>query len=259
MTPSSVAPAMPVYLIAPRGPSSQSALKIEWRHPVFQEHARQEGTGSQAVEARRRLPSREAYLRIAGEDRRPLLVLRECLTCSGTDDALLTREADNEKTMLLSRWFHCVKLGPNVLDEDHPFGALFPGESPAHLFVSRWDGSGRLDLQGDQSRTELWAVMERLLASDYEDSSRKPLKELFRILDRFDELDREIAALEARLDEAIEKSGPDSSKAKKYGRSLERARAELVALEERAQAVSRLDLKPGEEEGHGQASTPRAG
>ena len=80
--------------------------------PGLRAEARTIGEHSRSVETKRTLPPEEAYAMLAGEDHRPLLVLRECMTCNGTDDALMTRKADNERTMLLSRWFHCVKLPP---------------------------------------------------------------------------------------------------------------------------------------------------
>ena len=174
------------YLTTPRGPSARAQLAIAWEHPVdvaaaaSAADAGAEAGRSRSVQARRALEPDQAFARLAGEDRRPLLVLRECLTCTGTDDALLTREADNEKTMLLSRWFHCVKLPPDVLEEDHPFHRLFEGDDPGHLFVSRWNGDERVDLRGDQSRTELWDLMNTRLAADYGKVPKKPLKQLFR-------------------------------------------------------------------------------
>ena len=140
---------------------------------------------------------------IAGEDPRPLLVLRECLTCTGTDDALLTRQTDNEKTMLMSRWFHCVKIAPGVLDEDHAFKNLFTGDAPAHLFLARADGSSRMELDGAQSRTELWGVMSALLDLEYRDKPDKALKKLYRVLDGFD--DRLLADAHSGLMAVIDK------------------------------------------------------
>jgi hypothetical protein len=62
--------------------------------------------------------------------------VRECKVCNKTDDALLRPGAQNERTILLSRWFHCVKVPVDVLQPDHPFNALFPDTKSEHLFVS---------------------------------------------------------------------------------------------------------------------------
>lgn len=252
---------MPLYMAQPRGPTSQVELAITWEYPVFGAET-EEGAGTRSVRQRAALEGPEAFAAIAGDDPRPLLVLRECLYCTGTDDALLTRQADNEKTMLLSRWFHCVKLPPDVLDEDHPFRNLFhaarstngadgadaaedeAGSSGnAHLFVARSDGSGRIDLDGAQSRTELWAAMGELLSSEYAKKTDRALKELLRLLDKYDVLDERIAKLEDELDQRIEEDGPSSRKVKKTEKELAKARAEREALREKAAKVSELRLK----------------
>jgi hypothetical protein len=141
-----------------------------------------EGSDRTVAIQKRALPLEEALARICRNDPRPLLVLRECVRCTGTEDALLMRMADNERTFLLSRWFHCVKLPPAVLEPDHPFHALFPGEKPAHVFVSRADGSLRHDLVGTYSQVELWTAMKRVLASEYRDDPDRALGKLSRIL-----------------------------------------------------------------------------
>ena len=65
------------------------------------------------------LSREEAVKKIAGTDPRPLLVVRECNLCRGANHALLSHKLDNERTLLLTQWFHCVKLRPNVLDKNH--------------------------------------------------------------------------------------------------------------------------------------------
>ena len=217
---------------------------MSWQFPVFTQ--KKEGDGrSVSKQARRALPADEAYAYIAAEDPRPLLILRECLTCTGTDDALLTRGADNEKTFLMSRWFHCVKLPPDVLEEDHPFHNLFAGKDPGHLFVSDANGAHRLDLTGEQSRTELWGVMSKLLAARYEKKPgyEKSLKSLLKLLDQFDTIDEKIVTVTEKIDKAIEKDGLKS-------RKLAKLKAELAKLEKarattlkQAVAVAELKLK----------------
>lgn len=212
------------------------------------ELAEDKGEGTRARNLKRALALEEAFEYVAGDDPRPLLILRECITCTKTDDALMTRQADNEKTMLLSRWFHCVKLSPAVLEEDHPFHNFFAGKDPAHLFVAGTDGSNRLNLKGDQSRTELWRAMEKILDGSYEkNATDKVLRNLLKILDRYDGLDGQIAELERKRDRAIEKQGPDSSKFKKIVRQLNELRAKRAELRSDAIKVSKLKLKVAEE------------
>jgi hypothetical protein len=120
------------------------------------------------AEKARALSAEDALAYIAGKDPRPLLVLRECKVCNGTDDALLSRaNVDNEKTFLLSRWFHCVKLPVDVLLADHPFHNLFASENPEHMFLCSVDSSTRIPMESERSRTELWGAMMAVLKASY--------------------------------------------------------------------------------------------
>ncbi len=168
-------------------------------------------------------------------------MLRECLKCNGTDDALMTRKADNERTLLMSRWFHCVKLPPDVLEQDHPFHVLFGGETPGHLFLSRWDGTSRTELTGAQSRTELWDLMGSLLASEYKKSPESGVKQLLSVLDEFDRIDEEIQSIKGEIDDELEGQRPDSSKLPKLQKKL--AELEQSKAEKRARAVQLSDLQ----------------
>jgi hypothetical protein len=199
-----------------------------------------------ALPARKALPLAEAFAAIAGEDGRPLLVLRECFKCNGTDDALMTRKEDNERTLVMSRWFHCVKLPPDVLEEDHPFHALFAGEKPGHLFFARRDGTQRKDLNGQQSRTELWGLMETYLAADYQRSASASLKPLLALLDRFDRLDAELAAAKDQLDDLLEEGQGGSGKFRKAQAKVAEIEDEKVRA--RAEAVKLSELKLREPE-----------
>jgi exonuclease VII small subunit len=242
--PSSPASRGSPYLPQPRGPSSHTQLRIDWDHPVYGERAAAIEGRTASIQGRTALPADQALAFIAGDDPRPLLVLRECLHCSGTEDALLARQEDNERTFLLSRWFHCVKLPPDVLEDEHPLRQLFPGEKPAHLFLSNRDGSERHDLDGAQSRRELWAAMDRTLAANYEPGFEQALRELYEILDDLDEVDRSLEELERRYELAIAKDGADSPQVKKLHAQLTEKRGKRSDLLARAQRASQLELVP---------------
>jgi hypothetical protein len=228
----------------PRGPTSRFELKIDWDYPVYQTKAETDADRTRSAEQRHALTSEAAFAYIAGEDRRPLLVLRECLKCNGTDDALMTRKADNERTMLMSRWFHCVKLPPDVLAEDHPFHVLFE-DTTTHLFFARRDGSGRQDLTGGQSRAELWALMEKMLSSEYQKKPETNLKQLLSVLDEFDRIDSEIQTVKGKIDDELEASGAGSAKLAKLQKEL--AQLEQAKVAARADAVRLSELKLKEE------------
>lgn len=228
----------------PRGPSAQEWLEIDWKYPVFAPEvlpADDERTVAKA--AQRALPLDQALAYIGAGDPRPLLVLRECLVCNGTDEALLGAEADNEKTILLTRWFHCVKLPVDVmLKEEHPFHALFDGKSPPHLFVCDADGKNLVPLESERSRTELWDVLGHALARSYEKDARASLKQLAKLLDRYDVVDAQIAALEMSFENTIERKGPRSPKLASIQRDLEKRRKELADLDLEFRKASELQL-----------------
>jgi hypothetical protein len=241
------------YTPNPRGPTSRVELKIAWEFPTYKEKLDAEAGKTVAKRARHALDAAEAFTYLAGDDRRPLLILRECLKCNGTDDALMTRKEDNERTLLMSRWFHCIKLPPDVLSEDHPFHALFAGEKPGHLFFARWDGSQRKDLSGQQSRAELWDLMGSYLTAEYEKKIDSSVKELLALLDRFDRIDTDLLTVKDQMDELIEKGQAQSSKMGKLQQKL--ADLEAAKTKARSEAVQLSEVKLKQQQPTKSAST----
>jgi hypothetical protein len=232
--------------------TAQRVLALEWDFPVYKPmDEREENQGSRyGWSDEGRLDRESAVYEIAGDDKRPLLVMRECKWCKGTDDALLSTRLDNERTQLMSQWFHLVKLPPHVLETDHPFGALFDGKSPPHLFVSRWDGSGVVELPGDQSQTDLWDAMEQVLERDYAGDHERALRDTVRLLDRYDLLDQKEHRLRTKLGEEIEEDGPGSRKVKSIQKELDKIAAERERLDRDLAPARELTLKvPAAREG----------
>lgn len=233
-----------------RGRTSKEILEIDWDYPVYDPDLDAVTTRSRSA-----LPKDEVFRELAGDDRRPLLVVRECMSCQGSDVALLSTRHDNERTMLLTGWFHCVKLPPHVVDPEHPFHNLFAADDKpssaddmAHLFLSRWDGSGRIDLDGTQSRSKLWKAMTKVLRRDYEGNPGRAVKELLKILNQFDRIDALEADLMDDLDRELERSGPDSPKIRKVQARLKALGEEHEALLATAQELRTLELRAPESE-----------
>jgi hypothetical protein len=234
------------------GKTSKDRLKVVWTHPVWQpKPVAVEATGQRTVAGAREhaLPLAEAYALITGDDQRPLLILRECELCKGTDHALLSRDLDNEQTVLLSHWFHCVKLPPNVLDAQHPFYNLFArakdGEAIPHLFFCDADGSNKAALPGDQSQTELWETMFGFLERNYQGDAKKAVKELRTLLAQFDKVDNMEQDVKARMDREIDKRGVDTERVKKLElelADLKKQRQALLAREQKIRGLARRDL-----------------
>jgi len=239
-----------------RGKTAKKLLAIEWTYPVWQpkeaDAVPKPGEKTVATQIERALPPEVAYEYVADGDRRPLLVVRECERCKGTDHALLSRTLDNEQTVLLARWFKCVKLPPNVLGKNHPFVRLFvgdkEGERVPHLFFADPDGQNRVELPGDQAQTLLWETMFTYLDRCYEGDAKKSVRELRMLLSQFDRVDQAEQEVKARIDKEIEKNGPKSPKLAKLDADLQKIgkeREELLAREKALRALALKDLAAG--------------
>ena len=215
---------------------------MKWDYPVYTEVAKKT-EGSVAKRAKRALSREEAVKYIAGDDPRPLLVLRECKVCNGTDDALLKGGAGNETTFLLARWFHCVKLPVDVMDEDHPFHNMFTEKKPEHLFICASDGSEHDALQSETSRTELWDSMRDMLATEYKRKASKSLKDLHKLLNKMDVADTRVNELKRLRDEELEDKGPGSRKLTKLAKKIAKAELEQQKLHKEFAKSSILELK----------------
>lgn len=238
--------------ITPRGKTSHNLLQIEWNYPLWKpaEKEQPDAPGTTVVpQIEHALPAAEAWQLTNAGDKRPLLVLRECEKCKGTDHALLNRELDNEQTLLLTRWFRCVKLPTNVLDDKHPLHVLFqrskPDELIPHLFFCDPDGGNKAPLPGDQTQTELWEVMYGFLERCYQGDAKKTVKELRALLAQFDRLDVQEIDARARIDKEVEKNGPTSERLGKLEaelKKLTKEREDLLAREKKLRAMALKEL-----------------
>lgn len=224
-----------------RGPVTKTFLKLVWDYPMPRQPDRSGPTVAKWT--RHALSLQDALTVIAGDDPRPLLVLRECAVCNGTDYALLGEGMDNERTFLLSRWFHCVKLPQDVTQIDHPFHSLFAGEHPEHLFVSARDGSGRVPLESAQSRVELWNAMTTVLQASYVQNPAEAMRSVTAALDELDRTDVELVDLEQRLERLLENVGPDDKRVRKLRAQLAEGRDYLREHTAELERRFRIPLK----------------
>lgn len=217
---------------------------MKWDYPVYREKT--EKTDATTVKMRKALSYEEAVKQIAGSDPRPLLVLRECKTCNKTDNALLSAASmDNEKTVLYSRWFHCVKLPVDVIQDDHPFNALFKNNDAPHFFVATRDGAESFPLEVATSRTELWSSMTKVLTKSYKKDPTSCFKDVSKVLDRLDVLDSRIRELETQKNGLLETAGKlDQSKLKKLDVELAESRKEIAEITKTIEKLTKAELKP---------------
>lgn len=170
-----------------RSDESKKRLKVRWTYPVpVSEEA---------------LDFETAIAEIRGSDPRPLLILRDCDHCKGKDHALLSRTLDNEKTLLFTQWFHCVKLDRRIVEKSHPWHAVFEGEHPPHMLCMAWDGTKRYELDGKQKQSKLWKVLTAIIKVEFKKDPRGAIKSWLRHLDRFDSIMSRQKELKRQLDE----------------------------------------------------------
>ena len=195
---------------------------------------------------RKALTREEAFRYVAGTDPRPLLVLRECQVCNGTDDALLSKGADNERTFLLSTWFHCIKLPVDVTEPNHPFYELFGHEDPEHFFVATIDGALKTTLESQTSRAEMWEAMGSVLSATYKKDPQPVVKLVQKSLDRMDVLDERLLDLRDKRNALLETEGEGSTKLQKVDWDIAQVTAEIASVKQEIATATKLELKSAE-------------
>jgi len=231
-----------------RGATSKDRLKVDWLHPV----PPKEGAGER-TRAAGPLPLRAALdLLWEEDDGRPLLVLRECTKCEGTDAALLSRSLKNDKTMLLTKWFRTVRLPAHITEAGHPFHMVFRGYRTfdrgwPHFFLLADKGSRPVVFDGKQTQSKLWQGMYGVLEQRYGKNPKRAVKKWLSLLDRYDALDaRRVQLREELLEERAEK-GATSSRAKKLAKKLdqiEQDKAKVAAAEQKVRDLGLLKRSP---------------
>jgi len=212
-----------------RGESSKKRLRIRWDNVIPK--------GEQALDFK------AAVDEIRGGDPRPLIVLRDCDRCNGKDDALLSKTLDNEKVLLLTNWFHCVKLDRRVVEESHPYHALFEGKRPSHLFVTSYDGEEVIQMPGDQSQRVVWEGLNRILAHDYKKDAEDAVGNWRKLLNSFDSLDSQLKDFREQLERLEADEGPSSPKARRLRAKIDRIEKDRAKVLDQEKKVLDLVLK----------------
>lgn len=225
-----------------RGTTSRDRLKIDWVHPT---PPQRDDTKTSAVGPM----DLDEVLRLfwGSTDQRPLLVLRECSLCKDGDEALLSRALNNDRTLLMTKWFRTVRLPAHVTENSHPFHKAFAGffaDGWPHFFLLSHPGATPVTFTGTQTQMQLWKGMQDVLGLRYAKDPAKALKEWLSVLDTFDTLDSRRRQLQDQLDEVRATDGPDSAKAKKLTASLARNTEEREAALMREAKARDLGLLP---------------
>ncbi len=127
---------------------------------------------------------------------------------------------------------------------------MFPTNDAEHLFVATTDGSLRLPLESDTSRSELCSAMTRVLCQAYKKDPSTLFKELHALADQLDLLDAQIKTLTDKRAALMESrgAGAKGGDAKKKVEALD---AQIAGLQKQIadknaafQKSSSIELKP---------------
>lgn len=204
--------------------TSNKRLKIHW------------DTYTRVLEEK--LDPETALREVKGRDPRPVLLLRDCDFCVGKDDALLEKSMEDERILLASRWFHCVRVDRGVLQDSHPLHSLFAGPKPAHMVLFSSDGADRSELQGKPSARVLWSAMNRALRKDYKKSADAAMTKWIALLSRFDALDSRKSELTNQRELAA-----DGRKAAELDRKLADLEREIAKTHEEEKRITDLEFR----------------
>ena len=226
-----------------RGATSKDRLRVRWVHPVPAERSATETSAAGPI------PFQEAIQKMWDEnDQRPLLVLRECSKCKDSDEAMLFRALDNERTLLLTRWFRTVRLPSHVAEAGHPFFNVFEGHGFEggwpHFFLLAHPGAKPVTFTATQTPSQLWKAMGEVIEQRYAKNVDKAIKEWQSLLETFDKVDARHRQLEDQLAEVRAEAGPDSARAKKLAEELKQNADERDAALAREKQVLDLGLLP---------------
>lgn len=105
----------------------------------------------------------------------------------------------SERFTLASKWFHCVKVGDEVLHADHPLHQLFEGKNPAALVMVSPDLSKQVSFLGTARQKVKWAPIARVLRAAYKKDATAAVKGLESLLCKFDALDSRQNELNSQL------------------------------------------------------------
>lgn len=230
--PSPATPATPrgVPLVLERGATSLDRLAPDWDFPVHVPERNQETTVASGA-----LPRAAAFAAIAAGDPRPLLIVREA--DDGFGSALFAEAACDERVLMLTGWFHCVKLPHNVLTENHPFrNALTDGKVPAEgarVVLSRADGSGAVALDERTGQQDLLHALTAVLRGAYPRDAGRPMGQLLALLGEFDRVDAELVRLQTDLEKTLDRHGNRPSRLERLRAQIREATAERELLLQR--------------------------
>lgn len=203
-----------------RGPTSRRRIAVQWKSP------------SPAKDAKTTTFD-EALAEIRGRDLRPILILRDAPGSESKAKALEPFEAANERTLLFTHFFRCIKADRRVGERSHPWYPLFAAYPKAVILLCSGSGKTVVPLASTQPQKKFQAAMLSVLRLDYRRDAAAAVKRWLQLLRDLDKADADIKDLEQRLFVAREK--------KRSAARIKRDASRLAAARKRRARVFKLE------------------
>ena len=216
-----------------RGKTSTSRLNADWQAPI--------------LSAEKKLELQEALKELRGEDPRPLLLLRDCDGCKNKEGDLLKRTLLDERLLLATGWFHCVRFSHDVVNPEHPFSVIFEHERHPHIAMASWDMKTFVQVPR-AGQKDVWKSMKRVIGKDYKKSPESAMKGLMKVLVEYDAIDDREEALKTQISTKKERGKTARVKIlEKELATLAEEREELIEEEETLKDLGFKKIKEREE------------
>ena len=216
-----------------RGKTSTSRLNADWQAPI--------------LSAEKKLELQEALKELRGEDPRPLLLLRDCDGCKNKEGDLLKRTLLDERLLLATGWFHCVRFSHDVVNPEHPFSVIFEHERHPHIAMASWDLKTFMQVPR-AGQKDVWKSMKRVIGKDYKKSPESAMKGLMKVLVEYDAIDDREEALKTQISTKKERGKTARVKIlEKELATLAEEREELIEEEETLKDLGFKKIKEREE------------
>ena len=216
-----------------RGKTSTSRLNADWQAPI--------------LSAEKKLELQEALKELRGEDPRPLLLLRDCDGCKNKEGDLLKRTLLDERLLLATGWFHCVRFSHDVVNPEHPFSVIFEHERHPHIAMASWDLKTFMQVPR-AGQKDVWKSMKRVIGKDYKKSPESAMKGLMKVLVEYDAIDDREEALKTQISTKKERGKTARVKIlEKELATLAEEREELIEEEESLKDLGFKKIKEREE------------
>jgi hypothetical protein len=164
---------------------------------------------------------------------KPLLINRETEVRDPKVAKLHKEALASERFSLASHWFHCIKVGDEVLAEHHPLNPLFAGKNPAAIVLLSPDGKKQVSFLGTVQQRVTWTAIAGVLASAYEKDATNAVKELEKLLCTYDKIDGEVNELNAQIARAEKRQDQKKVAAVQNKlKAVEEQRQKAIAQEE---------------------------